>query len=168
MNKFRNNNRTADDELAAFTDEILGKRTPQDKDPFSPDPDLRALQQTVLHLKNTHPDDEPSEAAIQRMRQNIVAQWKQRASLTRAPFWKRFFPARKPASQKWQSLNIRRRKSLAIYLATAVLVLFVSILLLKNTGLLQPAASGQNLNAGIFIAFGGLILLALWFFVRKR
>lgn len=168
MNKPINNNRTIEDRLANFTDQILEKNTEQANDPFRSDPELHALQETVLRLKNFLPDDGPGEAVIHRMRQNIVLQWKQQANVTSEPFWKRLFSARKPAGQKWQSQNVRRRKSLAIYLATAVLLLFVTILLLNKIGFIQPAASGQNLNVSIFIASGGLILLALWFFLRKR
>lgn len=168
MNKPKKHDSTLEDQLADFTDQILEKNAEQDKDPSTPDPELHALQQTVLRLKNALPDDGPGEAVIRRMRQNIVMQWKQQASKTSEPFWKRFFSPRIPADQKWQPLHIRRLKSLAIYLAAAVALLFVSILLMNKTRFVQPAASGQYLNISIFILFGGLIVLALWFFRRKR
>jgi hypothetical protein len=168
MNKPQNNNRTVEDQLADFTDQILEGTAEEGTGPFTPDPELRTLQQTALRLKNAVPKDGPSEAVIQRMRQNIVMQWNQQENKASEPFWKRFLPARKPSGQKWQSQHSRRRKTLTIYLAAAVLLLFVSIPLMNKAGSVQPAASGQNLNASLFIALGGLILLALWFFRRKR
>lgn len=168
MNKPQNNNRTVEDQLADFTDQILEGTAEEGTGPFTPDPELRALQQTALRLKNAVPKDGPSEAVIQRMRQNIVMQWNQQENRASEPFWKRFLPARKPQGQKWQSQHSRRRQNIRISLAAVVLLLLVSIPLLYKDTPVQPAASGQNLNAGLFIAFGGLILLALLFFRRKR
>jgi hypothetical protein len=167
MNKPQNDNRTIEDQLADFTDQILEENANQDKNPFVPDPELRALEQTALRLKNAFREDGPSEAVIERMRQNIVLQWKQQESKTSEPFWKRFLSACQPFGQKWQSQRNRQRWNLAVFLATAAFLMLVSIPLLNKVSSIQPAASGQNLNVTIFIAFGGLILLALWFFRRK-
>jgi hypothetical protein len=168
MNKPQKNDRTVEDQLADFTDQILEGTADEDRNPLTPDPELRALQQTALRLKNALPVEEPSEAVIHRMRQNIVMQWKQEKNKTSEPFWKSFLSARKLPGQKWQSQHSRRRQNLRISLAAVVLLLLVSIPLINKAGSVQPAASGQNLNAGLFIAFGGLILLALWFYRRKR
>jgi len=167
MNKPQNDNLTIDDQLADFTDQILEENVEQDKSPFTPDPELRALEQTALHLKNAFYEDGPSEAVIQRMRQNILLQWKQQESKASEPSWKKFLSALKPPRQKWQSQRSRQRQSLAIYLATVAVLMLVSIPLLNKISSDQPAASGQNLNVSVVAAFGGLILLALWFFRRK-
>lgn len=168
MNKPQKNDRTIEDQLANFTDQILEGTAEGGTDPFTPDPELRALQQTILRLKNALPKDGPGEAVIHRMRQNIVMKWEQQEIKTSEPYWKRFLSARKPSGQKWQSQHRRRRQSLAISLATMVLLLVVSIPLMDKAGSVQPAASGQNLNASLFIAFAVLILLAVWLFRRKR
>ena len=168
MNKPKKDNLLVEEQLAAFTDQILEGISEEDKISFPLDPELRALQQTALYLKNAIPKDEPSEAAILRMRQNIVMQWKQREEKKNKPFWKQLFFARKSSEQKWQSQYNRQRQSQLISLAAIVFLLFVSIFLLGKVASFQPAASGQNLNTSLFIAIGGLILLALWFFRRKR
>ena len=167
MNKSKKDNDSVDEQLAAFTDQILEGNSEEDKISFPPDPEIRALQQTALHLKNAIPKDEPSEAAIYRMRQNIVMKWKQQNTKINEPFWKRFFFARKSSEQKWQSQYSRQRQSQLISLAAIVFLLFVSIFLLGKVASFQPAVSGQNLNTSLFIAIGGLILLALWFYRRK-
>jgi hypothetical protein len=168
MNKPQNNNRTVEDQLADFTDQILARTAEEGTDPLAPDPELRALQQTALRLKNAVPKDGPSEAVIYRMRQNIVMQREQQETKASEPFWQSFLSARKPSGRKWQSQHSRRRQNLRISLAAVVLLLIVSIPLMYKDTPVQPAASGQSLNASLLIAFGGLILLALLFFRRKR
>jgi hypothetical protein len=168
MNKPQNNNRTVEDQLADFTDQILAGTAEEGTDPLAPDPELRALQQTALRLKNAVPKDGPSEAVIYRMRQNIVMQREQQETKASEPFWQSFLSARKPSGRKWQSQHSRRRQNLRISLAAVVLLLIVSIPLMYKDTPVQPAASGQSLNASLLIAFGGLILLALLFFRRKR
>jgi len=168
MIKSKNDNHAVEKQLADFTDQILEGTDQGDKEPFSSDPELRALQQTALHLKNAIPKEGLSEAAIQRMRQNIVMEWKQQKHKTNKSFWKRFFFARKPSEQKWQSRHSRRRQSQRVSFATLVLLLFVSIFLMNRVSSAQLAASGQNLNGSLFLACGVLILLGLWFFRRER
>jgi len=167
MNKPQNDNRTIEDQLANFTDQILEENVEQDKNPFTPDPELRALEQTALRLKNAFHEDGPSEAVVHRMRQNIVLQWKQQEIKASESYWKRFLSAFKSSGQKWQSQRSRQRQSLYISLATLVVLMLISIPLLNKVSSDQPAASGQNLNVSVVAAFGGLILLALWFFRRK-
>jgi hypothetical protein len=169
MNKPQNNKNTIEDQLADFTDKILEENKEEELNLTSLDPELRSLQQTILRLKSALPEDSPSEAVIQRMRQNVIQRWQQQEKKASEPFWNRFLPARKSPVQKWQSQESRRRQSLAISLAAGFFLLLVSIPLVNNVTSAQPAASGQNLNVTLFIALGGgLFLLILWFFHRKR
>jgi hypothetical protein len=156
-----------ENELAEFTDQILDESSTLDKIPLTPDPKLRALEQTVLQLKNTFKEDGPSEAVIQRMRQNIVMQWKQQESNVSLPFWKKLYSLFKPDRQKWQSQRNRQRWNVAISLATVAVLMLIGIPLLNKVSSSQPAASGQNLNVSVVAAFGGLILLAVWFLRRR-
>lgn len=167
MKKSKNDNHTIEDQLADFTDQILEENANQDKNPFTPDPELRALEQTTLRLKNAFHEAGPSEAVIQRMRQNILLQWKQQESKASDSFWKKFLSVRKPPGQRWQSQRSRQRWSTLKSVAVVAVLILVSIPLLNKINFDQPAASGQNLNAGVLAAAGALILLAFWFFRRK-
>jgi hypothetical protein len=167
MNKPHNNNRTIEDQLANFTDQILERTAEEDKNSFTRDPELLALQQTALRMKNAFHEDGPSEAVIQRMRQNIILQWKQQESKASEPFWKKYLSVRKPPGQKWQSQRSQQRWSTLKSVAIVAVLMLVSIPLLNKIDFDQPAASGQNLNTGVLAAAGALILLALWFFRRK-
>ena len=168
MNRLQNNDRIKDDQLAEFTDQLLDSNAGENRNPFSPDPELRALERTAQRLKDTFHEDGPSAAVIQRMRQNIALQAQAQEVKASASFWEKFLSVFKPSGQKWQSQRSRQRQSLTISLATLAVLILTSIPLLNKVSSSQPAASGQNLNVSIIsVAFGGLLLLALWFFRRK-
>lgn len=168
MNKPQNDKRMIENKLADFTDQILEESTTPDKNPFTPDSELRALEQTVLRLKNTFKEDGPSELVIQRMRQNIVMQWKAQESTASKPIWKKLLSVFKPDRQFWLSQRSRQRLSMAISLGTIAVLMLVGIPLLNKINSNQPAASGQNLSVTVFVAFGAITLLAVWFLRHKR
>lgn len=167
MTKTQNNN--IDEQLADFTDKILSeKNSKMDEAPFISDPELHALTQTALRLKNAVPDDGPSDVIIQRMRKNIAAQWKRQENKASETFWEKLMRALRPPNQGWQPQHNRQRWNVAIYLAAAFALMLVSIPLLNGISPNQSAASGQSLNAGLLAASGGLVLLAIWIIRRKR
>jgi hypothetical protein len=164
MNELKKNKQDIDDQLADFTDQILSKEiTQKDENPFAPDRELRALEQTALRLKNAFKDDGPSETVIQRMHQKI-AMHQQQEKKKSEPFWSNWIPSR----QKWQPQHRRQRVGMILYAATVLGLFLISIFLFNGGYSDQPAASGQNLSAGFLVAVGGLILFAIWFFRRKR
>jgi hypothetical protein len=169
MNETPKNKYALDDQFADFTDKILDEETVNEMDtPFSPDPELRALEQTALRLKTAFGKDGPSEATIHRMRQNIMMQWQQQQSKENEPIWKKWKLALHSPGRKWQSQRSRQRWSMAVSLAVLFALMLVSFPLLKGLPPDQPAASGHSLNAGILVAFGGLVLLAILYFRRKQ
>ena len=166
MNKSQNNKFTIDDQLADFTDDILSKKAVNiDESSFDSDPELRALEQTALRLKNAFQEGGPSEIVIQRMHKNVIAQWQQQKIQKSKPFWKNWIPVR----QKWQSQRSRQYQRLVLYLAMLAALMVISIPRLTGTGANQPATSGQNLDFTLIVISGGLlILLVVLFFERKR
>jgi len=168
MTKPQYNKRSIEDQLADFTDRILAEeKVEQDEATFVPDPDLRALQQTSLRLKEAFGDDALDEKVIQQMRRNIIKQWQLQEQETRQSVWQRLTGFFKGSDQKWQSQRSRQRLSMAISLATLAVLLLVAIPFL-NIDSNQPGTSGQNPSVIVLIAFGGLILLALWLLRRKK
>ena len=164
MTKPHNSKTTIEDQLVKYTDSVLND---QKMATFAPDPELRALEETVLHLKQTLGQDDPDEAAIQRIRNNILWQWKQQEREESRPFWQTWLQVIKQPNNKWQSRQSRQRFNLAVSMAAIVVLLLVSIPFIDTTSSNQPAASGQYLNVPAIIIFGGLILLAMWLFRRK-
>ncbi len=168
MNESKNNKYIIDDQLANFTDLILEKPDKNDENPFAPDPELRALEETALRLKNTFSKDGPNEAVIRRMQNNIHREWQQQEIKASQPFWEKWLPILWPKGQKWQSQRSRQRVSMISYAIIVVGLFLISIFLFNGVYSDQPAASGQNLGAGLLVAFGGLVLFAIWFFRHKR
>ena len=169
MTKPQNNKSTIEDQLADFTDRILAEeKVEQDEATFAPNPDLRALQQTSLRLKDAFGDDALDEEVIQRMQRNIIKQWRQQEVEKRVSVWQKLTGFFKGNDQKWQSQRSRQRLSMALSLATLAVLLLVAIPFLNNPGSGQPGASGQNPSVFVLVAFGGLVLLTLWLLRRKR
>jgi len=168
MNKSKNKNRLIDDQLAAFTDNMLEGDAEENGNMSTSDPELRALQQTVRHLKNVLPDNGPSDEVIQRMRQNVIHQWKQQENKSRSSFWMKLLSLWHAPRQKWQSQRNRRRWDLAIYGTTAVLILLVISPFIDRIGSPQPAASGQSPTFRLLVLLVGFVVLALFSFIRRR
>lgn len=168
MTKPQENNQSIEDQLADYTDSILSASNfEQDEATFAPDPELRALQQTALHLKEAFGNDDPEEAVIQRIQRNVVNQWQQTDREEKTTNWQTWIEKIRPTERKWQSQRSRQRFSMALSLAALAVLLLVAIPLLNVTDINQPGASGQNLNVYALIALGVLILLAVWLFRRK-
>lgn len=170
MKEQQNNNKLdIEDQLANFTDLILSKKTDKkDENPFAPDPELRALEETALRLKNTFSEDGPSEAVIRRMQKTINREWQQQKVAASKPFWEKWLSMLWPKEQKWHPWRSRQRASMISYAVVVVGLFLISIFLFNGVYSDQPAASGQNLGAGLLVTFGGLVLFTIWFFRRKR
>ena len=157
-----------EDQLADFIDRILAEeKNKRDEATFAPDPELRALEQVLIRLKDAFGNDPPKEEVIQRMQRNIIKQWRQQQEEMRQPLWQKWVDFFKASGQKWQSQRSRQRLSFALSLVTLAVLLLVTIPFLTNPAPNQPGASGQNPNVFVLVIFGGLILLAMWLFRRK-
>jgi hypothetical protein len=168
MNENQNNKLEIEDQLANFTDLILSKKTDkQDESPFAPEPELRALEETVLRLKNTFSEDGPSEVAIRRMQKNINKQWQQQKVAASKPFWKKWFAMLWSTRREWQSQRNRQRVNTILYAVPILALFLVSVFLYNGIHSDQPAASGQNLGIGLLVAVLGIIA-AVWFFRHKQ
>lgn len=157
------NKKSIDDQLADYTDNILNEKTTEgDENPITLDPELRALEQTALRLKNAFQDDGPSQEVLQRMRKNIHVQWQRQENKQQKPFWKKWIPVRK----QWRSQHARRIQVMVTFSAIIVGLLLTSTLLFNGVHSEQPAASGHNLGVGFLVAALGTIS-AIWFLRRK-
>jgi len=163
MNEIQKDEDNIETQLADFTEHILNKETVTgDETPFSPDPKLRALEQTAQRLKTAFLDDGPSETVIQRMQQNIAIQRRLREKPASKPFWKKWFATK----QNWQPQQSRQRWNMAISLAILITLMVISVPYLDGISLDQPATSGQNLNPGFLI--GSVVLLTILAFLLLR
>jgi hypothetical protein len=168
MTNTQKNEPSLADQLADFTDRILSDETlGQEEATFAPEPGLRALEQTAQRLKAAFAENEPDPTVIQKMRNNIIEQWRQQENHASESIWHTLTSRFVTPRQKWTSLQSRKRFNIAVSLATLVVLLLVAIPFMKISGTGLPGASGQNPSAFVLIALVGLILLALWLFRRK-
>ena len=162
------NKKTVEDLLADYTDRILaGGQIMQDEATFAPDPELRALQQASLRLRDAFGTNDPDEEVIQRMQRNAMAQWRQHEGKTSQTAWQRFTSSFKAPEKKWQSQRSRQRFSMALSFAVLTVLLLATLPFLNDLNTNQPGASGQNPSAFVLVVIGILILLAMWLFRRK-
>ena len=96
---------TLDDQLAEFTDLALdGELSAQDEATLAPDPELRALEETVLRLRESIPNEDPGEEAVSRMWGEIKRQSSWKLSKPFGKTLKEIFPPR----TSWQSRHARQ------------------------------------------------------------
>ena len=169
MKKSNNDERFKKDQLVDFTDHILNeKKTIEDKTSFATDPELRALEQTAMRLKQAFHEDGPSEMAIKRMHNHIVTQWQEEKIKKNQPFWEKWITTTIPSVQQWQSQRNRQRRSIAISVTALVILVLVCVPFFSGIDSDQTAASGHYLNFGLLAASGGLILFSIWLFHHKK
>ena len=169
MNKSQKKKKTLEDQLADFTDNILSENTAEvNENSFTSDPELRDLQQTALHLKNTFHEDGPSEIVIQRMHKNIIRQWRQQENKASKPLWNKFLSFFQPPNQGWKSQRSRQQLSMMSFAVMVLMVFFISIFFFNGVYSDQPAAGGHNLGVDFLVAVFGAILFTIWLFRRKQ
>ena len=156
---------TLDDQLAEFTDLALdGELSAQDEATLAPDPELRALEETVLRLRESIPNEDPGEEAVSRMWGEIKRQSSWKLSKPFGKTLKEIFPPR----TSWQSRHARQRWTLGVSIGVITVLLLVILPFMDgiNSGL--PGTSGGQISSQlVFGILGVLILLALWLFRRR-
>ncbi|GAB4420697.1 MAG: hypothetical protein Kow002_09240 [Anaerolineales bacterium] len=154
---------THDDQLAEFTDRILdGGSSAQDEATLASDSELRALEETVLRLREAIPNDDPDEETISRMWKQIEPQitWKEHKSI-----WQMLKDIFVPQNA-WQSQHNRQKKNL-VFSMTVILLLLVVISFTDVASPGLPGASGGQISTLVFVVLGILIFVALWLFRRR-
>ena len=139
-----------DDQLAAFTDEVLTRAGPAGT---SAHPELDGMEQTVLRLHRTFPRFQPTQAAAARMESKISVHAKD---------------ALRKASPRWHSQQSRRRLLFAFAASLAAVSLLIILpSLTSNMGSVTAAALRPTYVGLAAAAVGGIVLLALWLRGRK-
>lgn len=151
-----------DDELAAFSDRVLsGDADIEALTTTATDPELRALEETVLLLQRAMHSGGLSEARARRMQRSVLSRWRENQARGRLRGLNPF--------GGWRSQQTRRRIGLALSLAVIALLMLALVpsLFGVNTNL-SGSAGWEAINAIVLIALIGFVLLAAWFFRRKR
>jgi len=154
-----------DDQLAEFTDRVLdGDTSAQDEATLAPDPELRALEETVLRLRDVIPNDDPGEEVVSRMWGEIEKQSNVEGQKSFLQALKEIFAPR----NNWRSRHARQRWTLAVSIVgiTIMLLVIVPFMDAINSGL-PGTGGGSNSYTLVFAILGILVLIALWLFRRR-
>jgi hypothetical protein len=159
-----------DEKLAAFTDRALSSRPDEPVKPAPQDPELFALEQTVLQLKKTFENEMPEAEVAQRIRARLEREWRverQQAQTKTSPedsglrgLLKRFN----------QLSKVQRQRTLAFGFALACVVLLVGLVVFTpmyeqpSTGAAGMATEWLPITLGIII----LAIVAIVWLVRHN
>jgi hypothetical protein len=156
----RNNQPNNRDEwLASFTDQVLVGQTdvlPVD----GSDPEMRALTDTILRLKNAYPKREPDPASLKRIHAGVMARWRsEQEKKARWPNILRF---------DWLAQFMRPRFAMALAVVVVIGILIVAAPYLTNGGDL-PGAAGSDSQASflLWILLAILVAVVIWLTRRK-
>jgi hypothetical protein len=148
-----------DEELAAFTDRILGNQPVEEANAD----ELRVLENTVSQLKNamTNPS---SEALMQRIEKQLVNEWnKNQDSTEKKPsLWQKLLPG----SPFW-----RNRPQRQLLFAFVIIIFFLIVVLPISqiiTPNLQASAGGTNQYQVVLFIMAILLVIGLIWFSRNK
>jgi len=140
-----------DDLLADFTDRVLDEKNTIAAS--STEEELRGLEETILHLQRTLPQEAPDKAMQKRML---------------ADFRSRTRSVERSSRSSWQSRQSRQRWSLAfIAIAVVAAIFFVTSLSLVDGGNIQATAGLQPQSVILLLIAGGCII-ALFIWLKRR
>lgn len=164
------------EQLAAFTDRLLNN-------PESPpsvqveDAELRRLQETVLHLHTTLGSSDLQtaipESLSRRLNERLKAAWEEAHPIQREggkqPNWlERLRQLVFPPGQGWRSAQQRRRlQVLRLSLASAAILLLLTLILPGVGSSLPSAAMGEAPLLILLLIALGMILIILWLWRGK-
>ncbi len=153
-----NQSTNLDERLAAFTDLALDGRA-DDASVIGFDPELRALAETILRLKNAFPKEEVSQASAKRLYDRMLVRWRSERQ-KRMP-WADFFRL------EWLTLPQRRLATAAAW-AVAAAVLAIALPVLFPNGPLPAFAGEHPLMAPQFWIFLGFLVILFFLLLPRK
>jgi hypothetical protein len=140
-----------DDLLADFTDRVLDGKTSILASPA--DNELRGLEETILRLHQTLPQEAVTEKTLRHLQANFKVRVRE-ASTSSRPVW--------------QSRQTRQRLFLAFTAIVILAAIFVAFPFLESSNsLVQGTAGLQPEWAILLVAVGCVIVLLIWLGRRK-
>jgi hypothetical protein len=146
-----------DDELAEFTDRLLSSGDEIKAQKTVNDDSLTELKRTAIRMKTAARMARPSASVSARIRARLLREWKeQSAQPKRLAFFKALF----------EPMSVPRFAMLG---GTVILLLLsVVIFIVPTTSPLPGAAVSVNTWAPLFIFFGIVLIILIFWFDRRR
>ena len=156
--------------LAAYADQVLDSESPTDI-PLSEDPEIMALQKTILHLGKDSPPTDDQESA-NRIKENVLHAWEEQYRPKQSWLAKIKQTLAPPPKKSYQS-TARRRQITVVRIASAVvLMIIVAFILMPSSDLTGGSTSGAavgELSPWVLLG-GGLLVgaIGLWWWLNSR
>jgi len=147
MTKSMEDTKKLDDELADFTDRILGGEITEPNSPAG-DEKLLHLEQTVLHLNQSFPHRTLDERTIKRMQADMNNRRRKISPQDRPVFW-------------W-SQQTRQRFGLAFAAVILAIAGFLIIPSFSSGKGISASAGLHPLSVGLLVLLVGVLLLVVW------
>lgn len=159
-----------DELLAAFTDQVLDAHQDELVVPTTDDPDLRALEQTVLRIKKTFGNEMPTMQTAQRIRSRLEKEFRLEQQKVQA----RSSP-QEPDHPGWLSRlirrsNVQRQRTLALGLAFACIILLASLVVFFPNMESPPAGAAGMVTEWLplVVVFLVVAVVAVIWLVRAK
>ena len=158
--KPRDPSNALDDALVAFTDGLLSGDDAGSQEMVAKEQELQELKGVVVRLHQTFESTRPDPAMAARIRDNLVAEWREvGAAAGSPPFWRR-----------WLQPDRARRPLYGLAMASAlVLVGIVASFLIPSSDVSLPATAGVGKTAiWLFVGLGAVVVAIVWWAARRK
>ena len=143
-----------DDQLADFADQVMeGKMKTSASNPTD---DLFGLEETILRLNSSFPQDPLDEARVKQMHVRLKARLRREEQNANPSFWK-----------KWFGRESTPQLGLAFAVLAILVVALVSGPSLANLGASTTGTASTPVNLFAVVGLAGAVLLILWIMRRK-
>ena len=143
-----------DDHLADFVDQVIKGKTKASASNLTDD--LSGLEETILRLNNSFPQDPLDEASIKQMHVRLKARMRREEQSVKPSFWK-----------KWFGMEVTPQLGLAFAVLAVVVVVLISSPSSTPSGSTTIGTATTPVN--FFVAAGvvGAFFVLYWFTRRK-
>lgn len=143
-----------DDQLADFVDQVIkGKMKISASNPTD---DLSGLEETILRLNSSFPQDPLDEASIKQMHVRLKARMRREEQSVKPSFWK-----------KWFGVEVTPQLGLAFAALAVLVVALVSSPSFKTSGSTITGTASTPVNLFVAIGLVGVFFILYWFTRRK-
>lgn len=164
------NNRSIDELLAAYTDQVQAAEDPS-AIPLSEDKEIRQLQETVLQLHQAAPSS-PSRAKAQQLKPAVLEAWQAQCQPKPKMLQRLQQMFAPPEKSGYQSISRRRQQTALRLTAAAALVIIAAFVILPSVGISGGTTSGTAAgDLGWWPLIAGVLFLGgygVWWWLSRN
>ena len=143
-----------DDHLADFVDQVIKGKTKASASNLTDD--LSGLEETILRLNSSFPQDPLDEASIKQMHVRLKARMRREEQSVKPSFWK-----------KWFGMEVTPQLGLAFAVLAVVVVALISSPSSTPSGSTTIGTASSPVNFFVVAGVAGAFFILYWFTRRK-